>query len=484
MLAIACVAGVCVYYAWILSLGWQVKWHGHNDGYYGSLAQAFARGQTYLLEPPHPDMAKLADPYDPAQNGQIRLHDALYYKDRYYFYWGPVPAILGMPFKMWPGGPRGFSDVYLLMTFAGGMVLAVAAILARARERLFPSVPWWTVGIGVLAAGLANPMPYTLARPAVYEVSIFGGQFFLIWGIFFAFIGLDRRPRPWLLALAGMSWGMAVGTRVGLAPAVIAMAGLAALRLLLYRGQVDRRQRLWSLAALAAPLVAWAIGLMAYNHVRFDSPLEFGLRYQLAGINVNKLFDTLMSRRYVEPNLWRYLFEWPEVKSAFPFIEAGGRRLEFIQKHKLPFDYGMEPLIGVVWATPYVLLAGIALVALPRRNGRVDLLHERWLTLSLLIGALLAVAPDLCMMGSTMRYVVDGMPGWILLATLGLFQWIRAAQREGRPKGVLMLVVGQAWAVSVLFGLLLGMTGYSQYLERYNAPLWSEMVQRANALRP
>ena len=43
--------------------------------------------------------------------------------------------------------------------------------------------PEWLVSVGVLGVGLTLPVPYLLARPAVYEASILGGQAFLMAGL-------------------------------------------------------------------------------------------------------------------------------------------------------------------------------------------------------------------------------------------------------------------------------------------------------------
>ena len=44
------------------------------------------------------------------------------------------------------------------------------------------------------------------------------------------------------------------------------------------------RRRVWALlVAVVVPIAVVGLGLMLYNALRFDSPFEFGIRYQLAG---------------------------------------------------------------------------------------------------------------------------------------------------------------------------------------------------------
>jgi hypothetical protein len=52
------------------------NWHGQTSEYYALLTDAFLAGQTNLLVQPPAELLALSDPYNPAANGQFRLHDA------------------------------------------------------------------------------------------------------------------------------------------------------------------------------------------------------------------------------------------------------------------------------------------------------------------------------------------------------------------------------------------------------------------------
>jgi hypothetical protein len=62
-------------------------------GYNGEYAQALLKGQLHLREAP-PQMAQLADPYDPAQYSPFYTFDLSYYQERIYSYFGVVPPLL------------------------------------------------------------------------------------------------------------------------------------------------------------------------------------------------------------------------------------------------------------------------------------------------------------------------------------------------------------------------------------------------------
>ena len=69
-------------------------WSAANN-HYNLLVRGFQHGQLSLDKPAPPQLATLADPYDPVANGRYRtgygLHDMTYYKGRLYLYFGSLP---------------------------------------------------------------------------------------------------------------------------------------------------------------------------------------------------------------------------------------------------------------------------------------------------------------------------------------------------------------------------------------------------------
>lgn len=502
LLGFGCAALVCFYYAWLVSLGHISNWPAPYDGYFGAQANAFAAGQTYLLQEPRPELLALSDPYEPSLNGAFRMHDALLYKAadgtwQYYLYWGPVPALLMVPFKAIPTVPWRVADFNLTLAFAVVLTFGLAATIVRVRERLFPGAPWWMVGPTVLAAGLVGPMPYMMARSAIYEGAIIGAHAFLVWGILLALLGLDgAKPKWWLLGPAGVLWTLAVGTRYSLCLPVTALAILVTIALARWwwtAGDADvrrarRKKALLAFGAMAAPLFAGAIALAMYNKVRFGGFTDFGMQYQLAGLNVRQEYLTgrgMMRADMIAPNLARYLFEWFQVTEEFPFLVPSGGRPAFIGRWGLPpATYGMDKVVGVVWYAPYFLLGTIPLFATLLGGWRSDSRRASLLTLALLATAVLGVLPSLYMIGSVMRYQLDGAPYWAVLAAVGTFQWAAWARRRGRGAGVAYLVVLQLAFVSTLLGVVLGFSGDNWSMRQHNPELWQKLSVYATYLRP
>ncbi len=92
--AIGALVLVALVHVWVISAGTMTRWPEHSKGYYDLLADAFLHGQTHLLIEPAPQLRALPDPYDASANQPWRLHDAILHGGKYYFYWGPAPALI------------------------------------------------------------------------------------------------------------------------------------------------------------------------------------------------------------------------------------------------------------------------------------------------------------------------------------------------------------------------------------------------------
>jgi hypothetical protein len=494
----ALVAGVGLLYLWLISAGKITSWPEYTAKY-DLLADAFLHGQTHLLVRPAPELLALPDPYDPAANAPYRLHDALLYRGRYYLYWGAAPAVLAAAVKG-ATGVATVGDAPLVFAFVLGVLVFVTLFLLEVRRQFFPGLRWGALLPGILAVGLGNPLPFLLARAGVYEAAITGGQCFLIAGLYCAVRALRGwAPRATWLALAGVCWSLAVHSRVSLAPAVVALALLLAWRLCqLGRAPGQVRRCLIPLAALGAPLAAGAFLLGLYNHVRFGSWTEFGVRYQLAGMYMPAWISVTQSVHYVLPNVQRYLFCPPQLSESFPFVVAPWRLdpLGLLAARNIPYYLQREPVAGICLTSPFALLAAAPLILLAcglaarlRRGAASSGPHTgtRWVVLLLACAALLGIAPALLLIGNSMRYLADATPALFLLATLGFWQVYELLASRRVLRLLWLGTAGLLVTATILCGVLLGVTGYYghfrannpelfQALKNWTLPRWKPVV--------
>jgi hypothetical protein len=449
-----------------------------TSDYYSMLADAFAHGQLNLLETPSPELASLPDPYDPLQRAYVPfLWDAAYYHGHYFLVWGPVPGLFLLGWRVLTGLSP-VHDSTLVLAFAAGLTTAYAGLLWYLRGWLFAAQPGWAA-VAFLALGWGGPLLFVLARPAVYEADILGGQCFLFWGLLFAFVGLNRIQGGWLLA-AGLCWGLAVGSRYALMPAVAFLAIAFGFRLYTRRADLLPQWAILRAGLLALPLVIIVALLSWYNFARFGDWIETGMSYCLAGFAQRALITThgLFTASSFFPNLLDYALRPPKLLNQFPFIGLYASMPPWWPKDPLEAHY--DTVVGGLWVTPFVFLSvGTIAVAWKQRrpgDGLPRWIYSwpaqpdwAWINLVLIVAAGLALLPVLFYsLTVTMRYTMDVVPLFVLSAAVAgagmQVSWPRHARR-------LRLLGASLGLLTVVLGIALGFGGYFQHFERHNPDL-------------
>jgi hypothetical protein len=488
-------------HVWLISAGLWAYWPQYTARH-DLLARGFAAGQTSLLIEPDPRHLALPDPYDPATNDRYRqqpgIPDSCLYGGKLYLYWGPVPALLLTPARWVLDADTRVGDQFLTFAFVQGMMLATAALLLRARAGHFPRSPAWLPAVGVAVAGLTAPVTCVLTRAAVYEVAIVGGQCFLLAGIYLAWTAAGRphrRPAA-TLALAGACLACAAGCRVSLAVAVAAVGVLVCGRIV-WGSRRRPADAILPLLAFGLPLAAGAAGLAAYNRVRFDAWLEFGQRYQLAGVNLRS-YPSLFGLANVWPGLWSYFLRPVAAVGQFPYLLMAAGDGTFPDFIRLPEHYeSYERIGGLLWTVPVVWLVPLGIAALAFRRLRstavggttpqplVDPTSHgpgdrtagdlRWLILVLTAAAVLGFVPVLLMIGSSQRYLADLTPP--LEPVLMILVWRLTGDRAASPRAArrwLALTVSLA-GVSAVAGVLLAVEGYAGHFRIQHPELFDRL---------
>ena len=504
---LVCIAGliVAVSHVWLVSAGYWTHWPTYSDRY-DRLATAFTNGQTHLTIPADPAMLSLADPYDPVANEVYRkrpgVHDACLYKGRLYYYWGPAPALMLVPGKLLLGDRLAVVDQHLCFAFAMGIVAVTGLMLLRLRSDFYPSSPPWLPAMGVLLAGLSTPINCVITRAAVYEVAILGGQFFLLTGIYFAWRAmagviailesLSVGRTNCSLLLSGFCLSAAVGSRVSLAVAVTAI-GFVVVVTIAWRLRQHPKQLLTPLACFSLPLVATAIGMCVYNAVRFDHPLEFGQKYQLAGANLRAL-PGLFGIDNLWPNLWSYFVRPIAGLDHFPFVIAVQGFEQFPSFIMIPAGYEIyEPISGLPWVMPVLLVIPAAVLLGARAsspvvtaggqkaNGDEDARVPGLLPGLLLLAAVLGFAPVLLMIGSSQRYLADFTPPLVIVAMVAIWHLTDVRRVNPRTARRHLTIFTCLAGMTVAIGVLISIEGYGAHFRLKNASLFESLGGRSDA---
>lgn len=418
-------------YAWYCSYGFWTKWPLHTL-FYDPLAVAFANGGLALEEKVDPSILSLTNPYDPKERRKLEFPmDYSLYNGKYYLYFGPVPALPLTILKFFGLGTTG--DQYLVFSFITGLFIFQSLLVIRIRNQFFPTIPFWMVPLSIIFAGLIAPLPRMLTDGRVYETAIAGGQCFFLAGFYFIITTLGEQNRPaWRFIVAGICWALALGSRlIQVLPIGFVILMLVFFAIRMYIQTKSFSKATYPLILVGLPLALGILVLGWYNWARFGNAFETGISYQLTTPNLQKYHDVLFSPLYILPNTYNYLAAPPKVNSVFPFLQSirgrGNLLFPFIE---LPKVYYTRSMTGIFYSTPFVVFAGISILAAPflKKSGEDspsgsddDPYLLKWLLFSLLGAFLMAFTFIVSYFWVETRFFTDFTPSLVLLSIVGFW---------------------------------------------------------------
>ncbi len=420
------------------------------DSYYNLLVQGFRAGQLSLKKEVPPEFAHLADPYNPTANSLYRwrygIHDMSYYKGRLYLYFGVTPVLI----LFWPHvvltGHYLFQRRAAALFCAMGFLVSVGLLHAMWR-RYFAEVSVGVLAACALALGLTTFVPVLLARCEINEVAISCGYLLTmlaLGGIWCALHEPKRRCR-WLAA-ASVAYGLAVGAR----PSLL----LGSVILLVPVAQAWReRQPLWALlVAATGPIILTALALMLYNTLRFDSPFEFGTRYQLAADY--QYAGKYFSLDYLWFNLRVCFLQPARWCGRFPFVQE-------IAAPPLPAGHGLvDTPYGVLTCIPVVWLALAARLAWRDRSAEARAILNEFVTAVALLFGICTLTMGL-FYGTCVRYEVEFLPALLLLAVAGILGLERVLAHRLVWRRTVRWIWGLLLGFSIAFNLFASVDRYA-----------------------
>lgn len=353
--------------------------------------------QLHLPVEPDQRLLALEDPYDPTQNAPYRIHDASLYQDRYYLYFGVGPvALLLLPWYVVSGTFLPHAHATALFLIAA--FVASVAILVFFRARHWPGSSLILLGCSALALGLGGAWLHLAQSNDFYPVPIACGSACVFVGLY-CLLRADEHGRAeweWLL-LGSLAFGGAIASR----PNLILAATVLGWPILHAFWRAWRRECTWQHAlgmgiAASAPVILCGLALLWHNWARFDAPLEFGMRYQLAGEKfIEKEF---VSWDFVFTHAREYLWSTATWSRYFPFFEPAEARPYGVMR--------VYPWLWVCLGLPLAVLVAQTRGTLVYRLGMVG-----WVAAS-------SAVMVFSFFGVTHRYYGDFLPFLFLLAGL------------------------------------------------------------------
>jgi hypothetical protein len=339
------------------------------------------------------------------------------------------------------------------------------------------------VFVCIALIGLILPISWSLNIPNVYEAAIGAGQFFLLGGMYFVLLAIeqDSAPRKWNLFFAGIFWACAVGSRTINVFSVIFLVASTSF----WIAKRPPKPTLWavylrSISALYIPLVLGAMLIGWYNWARFDSPLEFGLRYQITIFNLNKDTNLIFKPDYFLLNTFVYIFQPFEIISKFPFIQPITASVIFRKFGIMtPHLYAAGRATGFIFGAPFLLFSLAHLSSKNKVFGRGPIIDPRpyGFMIHLLAGSFLINFLSLLLYYfGQMRFLVDVISQITLLAITGYWQTISHKEQADSTRSKFMVHLANILiVVTICAGFLLALTSETSRLETLNPALFDSI---------
>jgi Flp pilus assembly protein TadD len=485
---------VCVlvigFFAWSAQPGFLPLTEPRTEGsYYNLLVQGFRAGQLNLKREAPSELAQLADPYDPALNAPY-LKDVAgmsYYQGKLYLYFGVTPAlVLFWPYAALTG--HYLSDRTAVVIFFALGFLTAAGLLHAVWRRYFAEINIWVPAAGILALGLAlGAMIVVSPWSDINEVAATGGFAFTMLAVAAIWCALQKSKRQvvWLLS-ASLAYGLAIGARPSLLFGMIILLLPAVQAWCTATESGSRRRAVWSAAVAAGPITLVGLGLMLYNALRFDNPLEFGLHYQLQ-TGFRPSTTQLFALHFLWFNFWHYFWEPMRWSGHFPF-------LQHVLPPTLPSGY-LQPgkSYGGIIPVTYPLVWLVLAVPLAWRDRRVEVVSGlRWFVTAVVL-QFMVCASTLCLYFSAdSRYGLDFLPTLMLLAVIGILGLERATANLPVWRHIARWGWSLLLACSVVFNLLVSTEAHAEtsyfagnfLVHHGRAKEAFEFFQKALALEP
>lgn len=410
-----------------------------NDAYMMQ-TDAFAKGQISLDIAPSEELLNCENPYDIASRAGIDyVWDFAFYNGKYYSYFGVVPMLVLLPFRLLTGK--------FLSTYVFSFLLAVCAAFALSKlyadivRKLFKSVNALVYYASLAALLFGSGLAFLTARSWFYEVPYTSG-------LLLSFLALDNavlytqaeEKCNRKLLLSALFLVLSVGCRPTYLFTVLPVLAVIVPTLI----KQKKKSALLSALSFIAPLVVIGGLLAAYNYARFDSIFEFGAKYQLTVSDVR--YNSLKNLPNLVQTMSCYLFEQPIINGVFPFVSID--YAPFVHMSQVNYLNGVVGLFAYP-ASWLVLASPLALKGKDKAMIR--------LVAALFIATLIMIAVIGTSGGVAQRYACDYQ--WMAFLAGGIIALCLAEKAENDKTPTAVIGIFIALALSILMFAAISFTG-------------------------
>lgn len=456
------------FYFWVSTAGYnKFNFIGNKSSCYNLLSDALLGGMLNLPVNPSPELLALSDPYDPIQNFKFRIYDNLHdlslYKGQIYLYFGLTPVLtLFIPYKIITGNYLDFNIPLFLYSI--GIFIFSGLMLINLQEKYFQQTSCLKLFFSFLIIGFCNTTPVLMRRPAVYELAIACGMFFLIGAIYFLtnFINSKKEVSIVQLLLGSLFLGLSVGGRPqNILSAIVLIVVLV--KIIRDYPEIFSSKKIKIITALFFPFVFCLFVIAMYNFLRFDNPFEFGTSYQLAGKHIKNA--GLMSFERFIPNLYLNLFQPPLINYTFPFFNYDLILPPFIN---IPEFYNVGGIIGLIPLLPFILL----ILIYPFILKKTSLFFPHYEFLIIFLPGFINLFILLFQSGAIMRYLGD-VTSLLIIPSLIMWFYLTPKYTKFNIKTFLVTVFVLITGIySIFLNFICSLNAPEGSLKKYNPSVY------------
>lgn len=435
------------------------------------VVDAFKNGKVELDVKANQGFKELKNPYDWSlrlSEEELGEWDHVYYKGKYYSYYGVAPVlVLFLPYHMLFGNYFP-TDIAIFLFSAIGLAF-LCCLYFEFISRFFKRIPLKVALAGFVVMISSCGVFYLTGRTLFYEISISSGFMFTTLGAYLLVtsnIFENRRIRLTRIFFSSLCIGMAVLSRPTLAVYAVCAALFFGWRIVKeFKAKLSTRIPLLITSAL--PLLACAAFQMWYNYARFDSFFDFGIEYS---ITINDFTRNSFYLIFVFISLFGYLFATPTISPTYPYISNTFNRLDcngyYFQ------DVGSLPgIIFLAFPVLGYLFSGKALKLIPNKKQRLKYL---WMIgLPCLIMPIIIIC-SVWESGYAVRYVADFTWEMLIGALVILYFLYLKSQNVQRKQLFEKLMAASAIVAVIMNGILI----YNFTFSDSNYPEAAAMLER------
>lgn len=443
---------------------------------YQELAWALNAGQVSLLEQPPQALVSMENPYavfEKIYNGLDCKFDFAYYNGNYYVYHGILPCLLFyLPVYHLTGlnMPNSIPVFFCCLLFGIGLVLLVWQII----RRYFPKTPFAMLVLITLTGLFSCQLPFFITQSDSYILTVISAVALVVWGLYF-WISAKKIDEP------GYSKGRIVAGSFSMAlvaavrPTLLLYSALAVVIFgrawLTESEEYDKKDWITMMVLFGVPYVAVAIPVMYYNAIRFGSPFEFGMKYNLTMFDIGHLQFSLDQIYYA---VGEYFFHTPDFNYFFPFINTFKTYTD-LKAHSIiniegAFHAGLIPV-------NLFILAALVIVE-KRKEFKKKGLYSFCVCLSL-IGLLLMLLDVVATNSVIYRYQADFMFALFINAWVGIL-WIQEQYGGTNSHKVFQKILLTVVFLSVAMNAVFWFTPFKFPMAKGNTQLYYDIYYGFN----